>query len=1003
MPVRLADRRRRWKTVSPDELTTDLMELDFFREIAWLKLGTQRLGAGQHTLEFRVSRFKNAKGEPQRMLYTCDAICITPDEFHPNSKFKPDEPGQDPADVEAGKTAFTVPAAKTVAERTEVALKGVWQICRDDEQLPGEVAAPVPAVPAKTVWKAIAVPGDKGELRHDMTYAHRVWYRTRVDVPDTLAGRSFYVEFPQNNLNSTIVVNGTFCGFNKNPFVRFSVDVTKAIKPGQANELCVGIKDAWYGYYNDPKDPMKLRRNWNLPVRFLGMGFANMVYPEWSRPQSGLLQTPLFVAAGGPAYAADVFVKPSVAQKRLAVEVSVENPSGGEVRGDVLCEAIDPASGDVAKALPPKSFTAAGGKQQVVEVAGEWADPKLWWPVEKPDLYLLRTTVRVDGKAVDSSAVSFGFREWTYDSKVFKLNGTVWHGWADCFTASNRKEWLDYYRSHNQRFYRFWAPNRFFDLSDQQALEFFDRNGVVVRRTGVLDGEAMGYNGEHVEELGRNWIDQTCAFIRGERNHPSIMIWSLENEISFINAINAGWIDRWEKVTAEAWKKIHEGQDGRSVDPTRPVMVDGGGAGKDQLLPVQGDHYITGDWVKYPALAYAANVTGGGRGRWTWDEKRPRFIGEDLFIAGNHPEFATFGGEAAFGGKAAALPAAGLMIRMAQQGYRWADYGAWHFWMGQSDADNSQYRFFAPRAALCRQWDWTFGSGQQVKRSIGLFNDTFDSTPMTFAWELKFPGREATGASKEYAVKAGSRQVVAINLTMPAVESRTEGKLLLRLSVDGKEVYRDSKAVSVFAVNNRSGSRPGGQLAAGDLVVVDPNGTLAEFLKRRAVAFTPLADLNKLPETGKVLLVGKDVISREDCTSSAPAAWAAAGRTVIVLEQKQPLKYQALPAEIEATTAEGSVAFGEDMTSACAGGPGAEGLLHLGRRRDRLSQRLCQTDTRGQESRAMRRVAGELGPDRGAGGQGVGAPVPTGGRREVGHQRGGPATVAQHAGLRRRV
>ena len=43
------------------------------------------------------------------------------------------------------------------------------------------------------------------------------------------------------------------------------------------------------------------------------------------------------------------------------------------------------------------------------------------------------------------------------------------------------------------------------------------------------------------------------------------------------------------------------------------------------------------------------------------------------------------------------------------------------FWLGQTDTDESQYIANAPRAVLCRQWDWTFGSGQEVKRTFGIF------------------------------------------------------------------------------------------------------------------------------------------------------------------------------------------------------------------------------------------------------------------------------------------
>jgi hypothetical protein len=72
-----------WNAVSPEDLTTDLMELSFWTEVAWRKLGRQPLSAGAHTLSFRVPKTKDAQGKPQRMLFALDCLCLTAGEFHP--------------------------------------------------------------------------------------------------------------------------------------------------------------------------------------------------------------------------------------------------------------------------------------------------------------------------------------------------------------------------------------------------------------------------------------------------------------------------------------------------------------------------------------------------------------------------------------------------------------------------------------------------------------------------------------------------------------------------------------------------------------------------------------------------------------------------------------------------------------------------------------------------------------------------------------------------------
>ncbi|MCW3052812.1 MAG: Beta-galactosidase/beta-glucuronidase, partial [Chthonomonadales bacterium] len=908
-----------WSTVKPDELTTDLMELADWNEVAWIKMGVSALKAGAHTLEIRLAMTKDDKGKTARILYASDALCLSRGAFHPNGRFKPDADYRTPMDREAAQKVFEMPAASADAKRVALPLKGVWEICRHDEQMPGEVAAPIKDFPVQPHWYGIEVPGDK--MQHpELVMAHRLWYRTHVRIPAGSEGRSFHLDFPQNNLNTTVYVNGVYCGFNKNPFAHFAIDVTRGIHPG-LNEIWVGIKDAYYGYSANPDDPMKLRKHFNLPLSFTHMGFQDLAYPIWNAFQSGLLVTPELVEAGS-VYSADVFCKPSVARKELAVDVTVSNPAEHPVTGDVVCAAVDAATGRVEQTLSAKSFTVAAGANQVVAVSGGWSNPKLWWP-DAPHLYLLRTNVILDNKVVDVTETPFGFREWTIDGIHFKLNGVNFHGYHDAHGEGTKEEWLAFHRKTHQAMMRFWGTE-WKGLPPEEALRFFDTNGVVVRRQGMLDGEAIGYNaietdpvlkkkyGSEIKmDLMQNWRDQMVAQVQGERNHPSVMIWSIENEWLYINCINlyGGLMDAFEAEVARTSDVVQK------ADPTRPTMTDGGGANKDQTMPVHGNHYVAGStFMRYPGLAYSADPDGGGRGRWTWDEKRPRFIGEDYFIAGNHPELSTIAGEDVFRGKDGSLPAASLMARILNEGYRWADFGAWDLYMQPSDGDNSQYNALSPRAVLCRQWDSTFGSGQTVKRSVALFNDTHYPDPIELTWTLTVGGKKVAEQTTTHRVAPGSNEKFEIALAMPPVTARQEGQWTLRLTVGGKEVFQDVKRVSVLPTGPAV-ARPIGLsgLTAQGLAVFDPKGTAIAFLKSRSIPFTTLTSLTILPEAAKVLLVGKDALTLAESGSSHLAAYAASGRTVIVLEQQNPLRYQGLTGEAETAINEGRVAFAEDL------------------------------------------------------------------------------------------
>lgn len=935
-----------WSAAKPDDLTTDLMEVGFWVEVAWLKMGSIDLSEGSHRLEIRLAKSKDEHGKWKRLLYRSDVLCLHLGPFHPHSKWTPDQSGRTDADEAASSHVFTVAPAR-IGTRSSISLAGMWEIARDDEQSPGEVAEPMPQPPTDAFWSAIPVPSDKNKSRPDLLFAHRIWYRTRIFVPTEMAGRAFMVQFPGNNLNTTVFVNRVFCGFEKNPFAPFTVDVTPGIQPGTTNELWVGIRDAWYGRSADPRRPLKLRKTFNYPLQLFSDGFQDLDYPVWNCPQSGILTTPIFLAAGGPVDISDVFVKPSVSAKRLEADLSLRNHSKQAISGEIRWAAINPMTGETAHTFAPQPFQLLATHSASVKLAGEWADPERWWP-DSPHLYVLRTTVVVDGKTLDELETTFGFREWKREGAKFTLNGVVWHLWADLIgVEGSPAEWLAAYRRTHQRTMRLSTAGqagqetRWLGLEPAQALDFFDRNGVVVRRNTTLDGEKIGYQFSETDPvtkaaqdgfegklaLMKNWRDQCVAQVRGERNHPSIQIWSVENEFSFINLINllgnSPLMDQYEEWIAQTCRAVQE------VDPTRSVMTDGGGAMKKNLLDVAGDHYVATLDSRYPDWAYEPFETGGGRGRWEWDRKRPRFIGEDFFATGINPaDYAAWGGEITFLGKTATQNAVATCYRMLQEGYRWGGfYAGWHFWLG-SEGGPKQWIANAPRAVLVRQWDWTFGSGESAIRSFGLFNDTPSHESFTFRRRLDMGGQEVFSKTTTHSVAPGQCEKFDESFLLPEASARREGTLTLSLFVDGKEVFSDAKEVSILPpIAMASQSKNG-------LGAWDPQGDIVSFLRSIGQNATTISSLDAVDPTVKTLVVGRDALTAAESTSTRLAVLASEGHSIIVLDQSFPLKYQALPAELELApvnkrddfgnsipTAMGRTAFLEDPTH-----PALEGL-----------------------------------------------------------------------------
>ena len=431
-----------WTKVAPDDLTTDLMELSFFCEVAWLKLANVDLAAGQHTLEIRLPRYKNAKGENQRMLFALDAICISAGEFLPHGPAQARRGVADRKGRAGGQARLPVARDREscggASERE--AGRPVGGLPRIDEQLARRGGRPDRAISRNSpFWTAIEVPGDKNE-RADLVFAHRLWYRTHVNVPASHAGRSFHVVFPANSLNTTVYVNGVYCGFDKNPLARVQIDVTEGHQAGQVNEIWVGIKDIWYGREADPKNPAAscAARSMIPAAASSPSGFQALVYPVWDQKKSGIVGTPELVSRR-PAYAADVFAKPSVARKELGLEVTLaiirrrsQSPASCSARRSTT------RPGGRDDRAGRSNFT-PGRQGAVLDFAPKWENPKLWWP-DEPNLYRLRTTVKIGGKPVDVKETLFGFREWSMDGIHLRLNGINWQGFSEMGTGRETPE-----------------------------------------------------------------------------------------------------------------------------------------------------------------------------------------------------------------------------------------------------------------------------------------------------------------------------------------------------------------------------------------------------------------------------------------------------------------------------------------------------------------------------------------------------------------------------------
>ena len=535
-----------WSDVKGNELTVDLMRGAFFCEISWLKLGQSELTAGKHALHIKVpvtyvteKDVKKAKG----VNFTVDAFCLYKGEFHPHSKFKPDEAWQQEIDTKAAAQIFSVQAPKS-GERVLLPLNGIWEVTRFDEAVIDDRGGPIKALPKPEdcLWMGITVPGDRNVVRPDLLMCHRYFYRCKVNVAAELKGSSFCLSFPCNSMITTVFVNGELCGSTTAGLAAWECDISKAVKPGTANEIWVGIKDTYYAHLDDA------RSKFFLPVEHWAAQWTteHFDFPIACHLENGILQTPT-LSVSGAVYAADVFAISSVKNKQLTLETTLRNTSGQDVAVTVVHEIAPLAGGAAEKTFAPVQATVPAGKELVIKPSEKWENAKLWWP-DEPNQYVAVTKVSINGAVADTTKTKFGFREWEWDGIDFKLNGVPFHGRADTTGGSVADT-----KRRNQNMVRLWGS----PLNVTEAiLDDHDANGMPARWTGTFDGEGGAYGQFYGgQALFERYIEQTCAWIKAHRNHPSIFIWSIENEITFINARNWGKLPIWEPWAKKCWKR----------------------------------------------------------------------------------------------------------------------------------------------------------------------------------------------------------------------------------------------------------------------------------------------------------------------------------------------------------------------------------------------------------------------------------------------------------------
>jgi len=474
--------------------------------------------------------------------------------------------------VSAAGAAETVPNdAATVRER--VLLDSGWRFTR------GEPAAEPPPYAREDFddsgWDSVAVPhdwaiagpfietGDHGGMGRLPSWGVG-WYRIDLDVPAGDAGRSIFLDVEGAMSYASVWMNGEYVGGWPYGYASWRLDLTPFARPGESNLLAIRLD-------NPPESS-----RW-----YPGAGLYRNAWLTKTRPVH-------------VAYQGTVMTTPDVSAAAAAVElvVSVDNDSGDDARIDISTGivALD-AAGDIAGKpvaeieigqvrVPAGASATARGKATI-------RSPRLWGPPpnQVPHLYRAITTLRSGGRVLDRYETDFGIRTVVFDPDTgihvngerIPLQGVNQHhdlgalGAAFNLRAAERQ--LEILREMGAN-----AIRTAHNPPAPELLELTDRMGFLVVDE-IFDVWERRKTPQDFHRIFGEWHERDLrAFLRRDRNHPSVFLWSVGNEVGEQHTGVDGAV-----VARRLVAIAHE------EDPTRPVTTSLNWADADMPLPATMD------------------------------------------------------------------------------------------------------------------------------------------------------------------------------------------------------------------------------------------------------------------------------------------------------------------------------------------------------------------------------------------------------------------------------
>lgn len=375
-------------------------------------------------------------------------------------------------------------------------------------------------------WDDIAVPLNwykryKEAQKTETPYV-KGWYRKTITIPSEKQGGSVVLHFGVIGYQADLYFNGKLAGSHHGDFTPWDLDVTQLVKFGSPNTIAIRVFSD-FGPSNGVKAPAKhaYGSQW---------GVGNIKGGIW---QDASIK-----------YAPSVFVKrvlisPNVANSSIKIQYWIENNSGKEqafnLSGVVRSAMKSDDSKTVANADLGKVTLAPGENNGTATIKLD--NPRFWSP-DDPYLYYMVLALTDGKEVVSASANRFGFRDFKVRGKYFYMNGkriylfgenmgSVRYGGDGKDPEKETAEVRDLLFAFKSKGYNIIrtahmpAIKQVYDLADEIGIMLYDEWAWAF--TTSLDEK----------EFEKNDLAEVQEWIYRDYNHPSVVMWSCGNEVSY--------------------------------------------------------------------------------------------------------------------------------------------------------------------------------------------------------------------------------------------------------------------------------------------------------------------------------------------------------------------------------------------------------------------------------------------------------------------------------------